>query len=292
MSPALKQATDDYMKLINAQENTDDQDKFLALAKAGFAMASSGSPYLLQAVGQGGNAGIDAYQAARAKAAERRLRGAQGTLEVAKIGEEVRRAAAREGLDRDRLEVDRTRYAAAERRSEKELGLAEQTLAEKVRQFNAGQATEREKIDAERGYREAQANYYNAYADATRSGARFAGSTRTPARIAEANALVSNGVAPDFESAYRMVRTGTNSLNQYTMRVQAEMKRISDGIGGYKFSQEELEELAIKSIERIANGRDLSGTDIASPPATPVPAAAAPPPGATIRYDSQGIRQP
>lgn len=117
MSPALKQATDDYLKLLNAQENTDDQDKFLSLAKAGFTMAASGSPYLLQAVGQGGNAGIDAYQAARAKAAERRLRSASGTLDVAKIGEDVRRNTLTDKRENRRItEAERSAQAAEDDR--------------------------------------------------------------------------------------------------------------------------------------------------------------------------------
>lgn len=268
MSPELRQATQDYLKLVNADGDTDERDRYLSLAKAGFAMASSGSPYLLQAVGQGGNAGIDAYQAARARAAERRLRGAQGTLEVAKIGEDVRRAKSREQLDRERLDVDRTRYASAERRAEKELGIAEQTLAEKKRQFDAGQITEREKIDAERKLREAQADYYGAFAEATRSGARFSGGGgKDPARVREANALVENGVAPDFDTAYKIVRAGTNDMATYQRIVQAEKKALAGQIGNLRLTDAELEELAVRNVERRASGRGMT---------TPSPAAAAP----------------
>ena len=302
MSPALKRATDDYLKLINAQENTDDQDKFLSLAKAGFAMASSGSPYLLQAVGQGGNAGIDAYQAARAKAAERRLRGAQGTLEVAKIGEDVRRAGVREGLDRDRLQADKDR------------------VANEAKDREAARGLQREELNIRLEGQKLQAQYYN------RPDYNIVGQNPNGDAIIfdqrSGNTLVLPGVKPTGRGAVGDVEKALEVRQRIVNEMYPQLSREERADIVFGRSIPSATELRVKAREMAQNelgnaadyrmsggGKDKPPYDQAvarkteeimaflrgsggPAPAAPPPAAVTPPPGATIRYDRQGNRQP
>lgn len=303
MSPELQRATQDYLKLIgDTGGDTEERDRYLALAKAGFAMASSGSPYLLQAVGQGGNAGIDAYQAARAKAAERRIRQAQGTLEVAKVGEDVRRAGVREGLDRDRLEADKIR------------------AANEARDREAARGLQREELDIRRAGQELQAQYYNRpdynilgqteNGDAIIFDQRSGGTKVLPGvkatgrgaggdveKALEVRQRIVNEMYPQLSREERADIVFGRSIPSATeLRVKARemaQKELGDAAdyrlaGGGKDKPPYDQAVARKTEEIMGYLRGSGG----AAPAAPAPAAAAPPPGATIRYDAQGNRLP
>lgn len=66
----------DVIKRLMGGPDDKSKDVGLALAKAGFSMAASPSPFFLQALGQGANEGIDFYQKARQQEAENQTRAA------------------------------------------------------------------------------------------------------------------------------------------------------------------------------------------------------------------------
>lgn len=67
----------DVIKRLMGGSDDKSKDVGLALAKAGFSMAGSSSPFFLQALGQGANEGIDFYQKTRQQEAENATRAAQ-----------------------------------------------------------------------------------------------------------------------------------------------------------------------------------------------------------------------
>ena len=298
MSPALKQATDDYMKLINAEGDTDERDRYLALAKAGFAMASSGSPYLLQAVGQGGNAGIDAYQAARAKAAERRLRGAQGTLEVAKIGEDVRRNNLVDKRENRRLtEAERAAQKAEEDRAEARRLQGEGLAIQRVGQEAQAQYYSRPDMRPLGQDEKGNAIMYDAHSQTFVTGPKVASlGNRAGADAEKALEVRQRIVEQMYPNLSREERAdivfGRSNPSASELRVKArEMaaKELGDRFDWRPADKEPYDKAVARKTEEIMGYLRGSG---GAAPAAPAPAAAAPPPGATIRYDRQGNRLP
>lgn len=82
--PSVQQ---DVIKRLMGGPDDQSKDVGLAIAKAGFSMAASPSPFFLQALGQGANEGIDFYQKARQQEAENATRAAQIQGEVNTTGE-------------------------------------------------------------------------------------------------------------------------------------------------------------------------------------------------------------
>lgn len=64
----------DFMEMIKKQMQAGGEDKALALAKAGFGMAASGSPHLGVAIGQGAVYGLEGLEKLKAQRAQERLR--------------------------------------------------------------------------------------------------------------------------------------------------------------------------------------------------------------------------
>lgn len=302
MSPELKQATQDYLKLIgDTGGDTDERDRYLSLAKAGFAMASSGSPYLLQAVGQGGTAGIDAYQAARAKSAERRLRQAQGTLEVAKLGEDVRRAGVREGLDRGRLDLEKDK--AAKEAADRE----------------ATRGIQREELDIRREGQRLQSAYqnrpdYNILGQDENGNAIIYDQRSGGTKVLPGVKATGRGAGADVEKALEVRQRIVNEMYPQLSREERADIVFGRSIPSATELRVKAREMAQKELGdaadyRLAGGKDKIPYDQAVARKTeeimsylrgggapPAPAAAAPSapavPGATIRYDAQGNRLP
>lgn len=97
----------------------------------------------------------------------------------------------------------------------------------------------------------------------SRSGA----GARDPARTREAQILVDKGVAPDFETAYGMVRTGVNNVATYQRLVQAEKEALAKRIGNIQMTDDELEKKAQDNVAQRAQ---------AAPRAPGMPGAGAP----------------
>lgn len=89
---ALEQSVKDQQ----ASKGDHEENKWMSLAKAGFAMAAGNSPYALQNIGAGANVGIDSYQRE-----EDRLRDAKQRL----LQSEIAIAAARDSGDKNDLKT-------------------------------------------------------------------------------------------------------------------------------------------------------------------------------------------
>jgi hypothetical protein len=78
ISPEMQKVIDDRLERYGIQLTQVDKDKqqatWMAVAQAGMKMAQSQSPYFMQALASGMEAGIDGYSDAKAKAAEKKAR--------------------------------------------------------------------------------------------------------------------------------------------------------------------------------------------------------------------------
>ena len=78
ISPEMQKLIDDKLERYGIQLTQVDKDKqqatWMAVAQAGMKMAQSQSPYFMQALASGMEAGIDGYSEAKAKAAEKKAR--------------------------------------------------------------------------------------------------------------------------------------------------------------------------------------------------------------------------
>jgi hypothetical protein len=78
LSPEMQKVIDDRLARYGIQLTQVDKDKqqatWMAVAQAGMKMAQSQSPYFMQALASGMEAGIDGYSEAKAKAAEKKAR--------------------------------------------------------------------------------------------------------------------------------------------------------------------------------------------------------------------------
>jgi hypothetical protein len=78
LSPEMQKVIDDRLKRYGIELTQVDKDKqqatWMAVAQAGMKMAQSQSPYFMQALASGMEAGIDGYSEAKAKAAEKKAR--------------------------------------------------------------------------------------------------------------------------------------------------------------------------------------------------------------------------
>lgn len=84
LPPALAAALREYTAIAADLKKQDDAARWMALAKAGFAMAGSNKGFL-GALGEGGMAGLEAFQAAQQDEAQRRMQAAGMDLDVAKL---------------------------------------------------------------------------------------------------------------------------------------------------------------------------------------------------------------
>lgn len=121
-----------------------------AIARAGFAMAASRNPYFFGALGEGGLAGLDAYEKSKQEALMNRVRSAEIQQAMDKFGEQKRATGVSEKTDEKRLSL-----------TERELDMREKEYNRKVKEYEEGKAGEAELRSAEIALRRAQANYYS-----------------------------------------------------------------------------------------------------------------------------------
>ena len=81
----LASALREYQSIAKELKQQDENAKWMALAKAGFAMAGSRNPSFFGALGEGGMAGLQAYEQQQAAEAASRLQGVGMDMEVAKL---------------------------------------------------------------------------------------------------------------------------------------------------------------------------------------------------------------
>lgn len=303
MSPELQKATQDYMKLIgDTGGESDERDRYMSLARAGFAMAGSNSPYLLQAIGQGGTAGLDSYQQARARAAERRLQQARGTLEVAKVGEDSRRAGVREGLDRDRyaLDKDKAEKEAADRQTARDLQLEELGIRKEGQRLQS-EYYNRPDYNILGTTENGDAIIFDQRSGKTQTVAGVKPTGRTGAadveKALEVRQRIVNEMYPNLSREERADIVFGRSIPSATeLRVKArEMASKEIGTAAdYRFTggkdKEPYDVVIQRKTDEIMDF--LRGGRGGIPVPAPAPAPAAVQPGAVIRYDAQGNRIP
>lgn len=170
MSPALKTATaamsqtedpDSPIGNIVKSLTSESANPGLALAKAGFTMASSRNPYFFGALGEGANAGIDQYQSDQQRALLNKARAAGIVQDQQRQNETSRSNRVQEGQGDTRLS-----------QAQQVLEQSKQEYQEKVREFNVGQIGSAEMRAADIKYKLAAAAA--SQAGAAESGARAA----------------------------------------------------------------------------------------------------------------------
>lgn len=104
----LANALREYQAIAADLRKQDESAKWMALAKAGFAMAGSRSPSFFGALGEGGMAGLEAYEAAQAAEAQRRMQAAGMDMTVGNtlMNREAALAAAARQAEQDALEAE------------------------------------------------------------------------------------------------------------------------------------------------------------------------------------------
>jgi hypothetical protein len=155
MSPSFLEMA---KKFVGAQEDAPltAEDKWLALARAGFGMAASQAPSFGQALGEGAMSGITQLQQVRAQRAEQAARRSQMGLQVASTDAQLRQG------DRN--------YQLAQQREQRERD-----------EFNAGAAEREARVS------NLKANAAESYAQA--EAAKKGGGTQVTARLSEALAI-------------------------------------------------------------------------------------------------------
>jgi hypothetical protein len=124
----------DLLSNINPERN-----KNMALAQAGFAMAGSGSPYFLQGVGIGGQAGIKSYNEAQDRDMEARVRAGRLGTELSQNKEAKRAHRAGETIEVGRLQETARSNVSQE-------GLEAQRNAEAIRANKANEGINRAQL--------------------------------------------------------------------------------------------------------------------------------------------------
>jgi hypothetical protein len=124
--------------------------------------------------------------------------------------------------------------------------------------------------------------YLNKHTGETTTGAAVAGKggagSADPARIREAKALVVNNTAPDFATAYAMVRSGVNDTATFQRLVQAEKKILAATPAGMSMNDKMLENQARETVVARESLRAKPSAGSPGPGAPPAPAKPAPAP--------------
>lgn len=258
------------------------RDKWLSVALAGAHMAGSRNPTFFGGLGEGAAAGIQNFTQLDQRARQEALRRTQTELEGEGMAERAGDRAENRVIKREEIGARKQgRLDALQARKEDLEARRDDARLSREERAHAAQLANETRLEIAKLTVGGRENVANIAAQARRdaSAARAAGGD--PARIREASTLVERGVAPDFPTAYRMVRTGTNEGASYQSKVQAEKKmlmpRYTDAMGRLTISNEDLEELAVNIIEgRAKRGGTLSGP--AAGAAAPQAAPAAKPP--------------
>ncbi len=130
----VAQTIQDLLKGVNPEQNRN-----MALAQAGFAMAGSGSPYFFQGIGIGGQAGIKAYNEAQERDMEARVRAGRLGTDLSQTREQKRAHRAGEKLEAGRLQETARSNVTQE-------GLEAARNAEQIRANKAGESINRAQL--------------------------------------------------------------------------------------------------------------------------------------------------
>lgn len=196
---------------------SDDQSKDvgLALAKAGFSMASSSSPFFLQALGQGANEGIDFYQKARQQEAENASQAAQiqGNVNTTAMGAQN---------DVVQAQAQQQQIGIAK----KNAALSAQQLAFEQRKYDEGKGTDEALKRAQIASTQADIAYKGALA--SQAGQQFFNSDDGTLYRIQGNAA-----APVLGQDGKPIK-GATKLSGSGTGATAQMKNIQDIMGNLK----------------------------------------------------------
>ena len=155
LAKSLEEASDDpdamqaILAEIQGSIQSPEDMRNNSIARAGFAMAASRNPYFFGALGEGGLAGMDAYEKSKQEALLNRVRSADIQGDMDKFSEQKRATGVGEQDAKARLSL-----------AERNVILAEKDYEEKQRQYNDGKITNEALAQAEVRLKNAQAEYY------------------------------------------------------------------------------------------------------------------------------------
>ena len=288
------QAARERVQAILAQQEgagISDRDKWLSLALGGARMAASRNPTFFGALGEGAEAGIQNF-AAQDRLAKDQARARTGQqLQAEQLAEtagdraERRVNQAEDSRLRHLDRKDRNQARAQElefRYKDLQQRAADTRLSREERAEAAREATAA-RLEIAKIYSGSRENVAGTAADARVRAAELQAASRaaraaggSPARIREAEELVTRGKAPDFDTAYDMVRAGVGELSAYQRNVQAVKndlrKGLTDVTGKLTITEAELEDRA----RQMLRDRTQPGTTAPRPAAPAAAPAAAP----------------
>jgi hypothetical protein len=174
IDPEQQKIIDERLARYGIELTQADKDRqqatWMAVAQAGMKMAQSQSPYFMQALASGMEAGIDGYSEAKAKAAEKKARLQDAKEELSMKAIELRAQAVKDAIA---ARKDATQSAAAETALRKDaLGLivGEQTAPDVIEAARLGNVLTKANI----------ANTYSTIDARAAAGARAAAAARNP----------------------------------------------------------------------------------------------------------------
>ena len=252
IDPDTKKLIDDRLARYGIQLTEADKDRqqatWMAVAQAGMKMAQSQSPYFMQALASGMEAGIDGYSEAKAKAAEKKARLQDAKEELSMKAIELRAQAVKDGI--------------AARQASKQAAAADATLFKDTLGGVVAAETADEVVEAaglENAYKRAvTSKVYKDMANDSRRLAITEAAARNPSggggiklsqlnpvvngAISENNRLteqlkdpyISSQMSPAEKSAMQGRINSNNQLIAYGRAVQ----RQKIGMGGMTFGQE------------------------------------------------------
>ena len=250
IDPDTQKLIDDRLSRYGIELTQADKDRqqatWMAVAQAGMKMAQSQSPYFMQALASGMEAGIDGYSEAKAKAAEKKARLQDAKEELSMKAIELRAQAVKDAIA---ARKDATQSAAAETALRKDaLGLivGEQTAPEVIR-------------SAALGNQQTQANIANIYsqigerAAAGKRAAASGGSGGVGIKLSQLNPVVNGAISENnrlteqlndplissqLSPAQKRGMQGRIDSNNQIIAYGRSMQRQKIGMGGLTFGQE------------------------------------------------------
>ena len=253
LPPEMQKLIDDRLARYGIELTQADKDRqqatWMAVAQAGMKMAQSQSPYFMQALASGMEAGIDGYSEAKAKAAEKKARLQDAKEELSFKAIELRNQAVKDAIDA--------------RKAAKTAAAAGITLESGALANIIGQQTAAEQIRApglENAYKQAVTS--KVYSDMATDKARLALSQRAATsgggggvgiKLSQLNPVVNGAISENnrlteqlndplissqLSPAQKRGMQGRIDSNNQIIAYGRSMQRQKIGMGGLTFGQE------------------------------------------------------
>jgi hypothetical protein len=252
IDPDTQKLIDDRLSRYGIELTQADKDRqqatWMAVAQAGMKMAQSQSPYFMQALASGMEAGIDGYSEAKAKAAEKKARLQDAKEELSMKAIELRAQAVKDAI---------AARQASKQSAAADAALQKDTLAGIVGEQTAGEVIK----SAALGNQQTQANIANIYSqigERAAAGKRAAAAARNPGggggvKLSQLNPVVNGAISENNRLTEQLndplisaqlsaadkqgIRNKIQSNNQIIAYGRS-MQRQKIGMGGMTFGQE------------------------------------------------------